>query len=1364
MWRSGVKLGVVFSLGSYVQVRGWGEDDPNADWGFWKVELTEGSEGVPVFSNGRPVEKFGKEAKIAEKKMELKDDDPAPLFGEALSFPVTNPNLEDGTPKPKVNVAVLGGTGSGKSVLIGKLLEEIGLVSEAELQHYGRMPRSGSVHGFVLDHLEDERMQGSSLKTSYTSFFTNHHKVTLIDAPGGYKKNDKAAAAVLAADAAIITVPANGNWVHHMTPGNHRTGEIAGGFYSHANYLRAAALRGQKVLVAITFMDMASRPYGQESFEEVRDAIKAFLVRTCNWSKDEVVRNLVIIPVSTMGFHGDNIVYPADPRPWAQYWQWNANSGMDWWSNYKFDSKMIPDENGNRQAVVRRGVTATTGIRRTSPDDWPEVKVYLTIWDWLNYGLPDVLRGNEEKDWARMSITNVKRVNSTGKLGYTGRMVSGKLDFKSKSAEGKEVSVTSHPMDRGAPVAYTYRKVRSEAEKSRIAALQQNEKLVWDASAGFEDKGDVIGAVRHTSDIRVFRNEAISMKVLDERGVQLRHPKSKKYLSIPMRNIWNCFVNGHIVITREHNSNVISVVDLGCENDVESEENIFLANTMSYVIKQATGAEWKSLQESSNSVKMNTTYKEEMKYVKMEPSPHGYKYFDHQNVVMTSGEGAGEFRTFARFGDAVYTDSGMPHPTKGGTDDGDWLAADLEMEPQFREYEMNDNDEPIYHKVATYEIGGGLLNCEGFGEGGKLVPSKDNANIYIKCWKVEKDGDEWVALEKTKENLVVKKLRLPVVKHLEKYKMVLTRVGNVISCLFPPGQGPKNWNPQYERAISYEFHEADDEEWTSLMSEHGSEVLSYSQEGGRSPGGLRNIKGELWQSRARFLAEGDLVVNVQNSVGHVLKTQFMIPGSIMREMRVRGLVVYRRRNSNIYSLIYPPGAAPVSVVYKEATTASEYEEASSSAMDSNTMQVEGGDIRFPDGVTNHKGNVVEGSVNMVVKHAAKLMEVKQAVVKKDANYNEIVVLFPPKAAFNKNLRVKITADPRSMMKSQDGRAMTVVKTGANPQATPEQRDGLKEGQPCKAADEFWFNRGKREGVEGSGSKELLHLSGLPRDVDDVMVRGKDIVLKRVRDRMNKEIIIAKELVIPNGLHILANLNGKLYRDSTPPTENTGIIDYVTLAYEKPGDSEAFDPAQDELETSKFESFKVTPSQPGYGFITSVTGFENRERNTGNQSAEVGEFVELTIERFPGRYPAEAGATLTLDENDGLAEVETIQVDGITQSLVNRHVKRGFQPVALLNGQKVPMEIAFIMNTEKGKHPGDRIRNGGQTSIPSHTRFSVTMTPLGGTKSLVASPEDGMKTLLGFSGHRQIMSGHVKAARFRKTSAQRLAANVNAHGK
>ncbi|KAJ6252312.1 translation factor [Anaeramoeba flamelloides] len=90
--------------------------------------------------------------------------------------------------KIPISVVTIGGPDVGKSTLVGKMMVELGKVSEKEMEELrkvsSQMERENYLYAFVCDKLRAERERGITIDLTFHFFETQNYAVSISDTPG----------------------------------------------------------------------------------------------------------------------------------------------------------------------------------------------------------------------------------------------------------------------------------------------------------------------------------------------------------------------------------------------------------------------------------------------------------------------------------------------------------------------------------------------------------------------------------------------------------------------------------------------------------------------------------------------------------------------------------------------------------------------------------------------------------------------------------------------------------------------------------------------------------------------------------------------------------------------------------------------------------------------------------------------------------------------------------------------------------------------------------------------------------------------------------------------------------------------------
>jgi len=190
--------------------------------------------------------------------------------------------------KPHVNLVFIGHVDHGKSTLIGRMLLELGVISEKDLKE-----EAGSFKfAWVMDRLREERERGLTIEISYQKLETAKNEITIIDAPGhrDFVKNMITGASQ--ADAAVLVVAADDGIMPQTR--------------EHAAL--AFTLGVEQLVVAINKMDLVN--HDRAVYERLKREAAALLAGIGYKNADE----LPYIPIAA--FHGDNVTKPSPRMLW----------------------------------------------------------------------------------------------------------------------------------------------------------------------------------------------------------------------------------------------------------------------------------------------------------------------------------------------------------------------------------------------------------------------------------------------------------------------------------------------------------------------------------------------------------------------------------------------------------------------------------------------------------------------------------------------------------------------------------------------------------------------------------------------------------------------------------------------------------------------------------------------------------------------------------------------------------------------------------------------------------------------------------------------------------------------------------------
>jgi elongation factor 1-alpha len=227
-----------------------------------------------------------------------------------------------------LSVVICGHVDSGKSTTTGRLLFELGGISEREMEKLKaeaeRLGKSSFAFAFFMDNNKEERERGVTIACNTKEFFTEKYHYTIIDAPGhrDFIKNMISGAAQ--ADIAILMVPADGNFITAIQKGNHKEGLVQGQSRQHALLINQLGVK--QLAIGVNKMDTdTAGPYSEARYKEITAEVKGMLLKV-GWKKDQI-KNTPMVPMS--GWKGDNLLAPSDNMKWYSGGTFKNAAGAD---------------------------------------------------------------------------------------------------------------------------------------------------------------------------------------------------------------------------------------------------------------------------------------------------------------------------------------------------------------------------------------------------------------------------------------------------------------------------------------------------------------------------------------------------------------------------------------------------------------------------------------------------------------------------------------------------------------------------------------------------------------------------------------------------------------------------------------------------------------------------------------------------------------------------------------------------------------------------------------------------------------------------------------------------------------------------
>eukprot|EP01084_Bolivina_argentea_P172512 298843_1 len=182
--------------------------------------------------------------------------------------------------KLNIGMVVVGHPDAGKSTICGRLIYELGGISErdlAKLKKESQDMRKGYLcYAFYMDRSKDERTRGFSIACCTRDFYTNSYHYTMIDAPGLRDFIKNTISGISQADIALLMVPANkGGFETSIAKGNYKKGEIEGQTRQHARLCHLLGIK--QLIVCINKMDVSSVNWSQNRYNEIKQEVDKML-------------------------------------------------------------------------------------------------------------------------------------------------------------------------------------------------------------------------------------------------------------------------------------------------------------------------------------------------------------------------------------------------------------------------------------------------------------------------------------------------------------------------------------------------------------------------------------------------------------------------------------------------------------------------------------------------------------------------------------------------------------------------------------------------------------------------------------------------------------------------------------------------------------------------------------------------------------------------------------------------------------------------------------------------------------------------------------------------------------------------------
>jgi len=219
------------------------------------------------------------------------------------------------TGKTHLSIVICGHVDAGKSTTTGRLIFELGGISEREVEKLKaeaeKLNKSSFAFAFYMDRQKEERERGVTISCTTKEFFTESYHYTVIDAPGHRDFIKNMITGASQADVALLMVPSDGNFAPSINKGNAKAGEIQGQTRQHSVLINLLGVK--QLIVGVNKMDCNVAKYSEARYTEIKNEM-IHMLKKVGWKKQFVDEQLPIMPIS--GWMGDNLIKKSDKMDW----------------------------------------------------------------------------------------------------------------------------------------------------------------------------------------------------------------------------------------------------------------------------------------------------------------------------------------------------------------------------------------------------------------------------------------------------------------------------------------------------------------------------------------------------------------------------------------------------------------------------------------------------------------------------------------------------------------------------------------------------------------------------------------------------------------------------------------------------------------------------------------------------------------------------------------------------------------------------------------------------------------------------------------------------------------------------------------
>merc|ERR1712159_212178 len=203
-----------------------------------------------------------------------------------LCFVVAHKKPQKMAEKTHLSIVICGHVDAGKSTTTGRLIYELGGISDRDLEKLKEeakaVGKDSFAFAFYMDRQKEERERGVTIACTTKEFYTDSYHYTVIDAPGHRDFIKNMITGSSQADVALIMVPSDGNFTAAIAKGNHKAGEVQGQTRQHSVLINLLGVK--QLMVGVNKMDCDVAAYSEKRYTEIKNEMKHMLMKV-GWKK-----------------------------------------------------------------------------------------------------------------------------------------------------------------------------------------------------------------------------------------------------------------------------------------------------------------------------------------------------------------------------------------------------------------------------------------------------------------------------------------------------------------------------------------------------------------------------------------------------------------------------------------------------------------------------------------------------------------------------------------------------------------------------------------------------------------------------------------------------------------------------------------------------------------------------------------------------------------------------------------------------------------------------------------------------------------------------------------------------------------------